>query len=80
MPLGDLVGETLIASLRFAGRVAFEFMIELALEGVGRAIYKTFSRGSDPGPLLSIATGIAAWGVIVMAGIAIYGLASPPSI
>lgn len=78
MPLGDLVGEALISSLRFAGRVAFEFIIELALEGVGRAVYKTFSRGSEPGPPLSIATGIAVWGVIVIAGIVVYGLVASP--
>lgn len=76
MPLGEIVGESLGEMLRFGGRLLFEFVFELLIQGLGHVVIRTVRPGSDPGATACTIVGLLCWVVLVCAGYAVFRAAA----
>jgi len=67
MPIGEIAGEALGGVLRLVGRLLFECIFELFIQGTGRFLIRLVRPGSEPGEMACAAVGMLFW-ILVVAG------------
>ena len=76
MPIGDIAGEALGGVARFAGRVLFEIVFELIVQGTGHLLLRFLRPKSDPGDTASAIVGLLFWAGVVAGGFWLYHVAA----
>lgn len=76
MPIGEIAGEALGGLLRVAGRLFFEIVFELLIQGTGYWLLRRMRPSYEPGDAASAVAGLLFWAAIAAAGFWLYTLAS----
>ena len=72
MPLGEIAGEALGGVIRFVGRMLFELVFELLIQGSGHVVLKTIRPRREPSEVGSTVVGLLVWAAVVGGGIWFY--------
>lgn len=72
MPLGDIAGEALGGVLRFIGRLLFEVVVEVLIQGTGHVILRTVRPKSEPGETACTLVGLVFWATVIVLGWFLY--------
>ncbi len=72
MPLGDIAGEALGGVFRFIGRLVFEVVVELLIQGAGYVILRTFRPKSEPDETACTVVGLVFWAAVIVLGWLVY--------
>ncbi len=72
MPLGDIAGEALGGVFRFIGRLLFEVVVELLIQGAGHVILRTVRPKSEPSETACTLVGLVFWATVIVLGWLVY--------
>jgi len=72
MPIGEIAGEALGGLLRVVGRLLFEVVFELMIQGTGYWLLRRTRPSYEPGDAASAVAGLLFWGVIAVVGFWLY--------
>jgi hypothetical protein len=72
MPIGDIAGEALGGVFRFVGRLLFEVVVEVLIQGTGHVILRTVRPKSEPGETACTLVGLLFWATVIVLGWFLY--------
>jgi hypothetical protein len=72
MPIGDIAGEALGGVFRFVGRLLFEVVVEVLIQGTGHVILRTVRSKSEPGETACTLVGLLFWATVIVLGWFLY--------